>query len=144
MQQKSQSNNGFSIIELMIVVVISGILMAIAVPSYTSYILNSHRQEVEQIMLRDQQYLEHYYHDNGSYLDSNGNYPVLPYSQSPESGDPRYSIAFETTKITGDERATHYHLVATPLGAQASSATNLWVCIDNDGNIKENTDASCN
>ena len=68
---------------------------------------------------------------------------MLPYTQSPESGDPRYGIAFETTRIAGDNRAAHYYLVATPLGAQAGSS-NMWVCIDNDGNIKEDTDANCN
>lgn len=144
MKKPNSFHAGFSIIELIIAVAISAILITIAIPSYSSYILNSHRNEVEQILLRNQQYLERYYHDNGSYLDSGGNYPVLPYTSSPENGNLRYSIAFETTRISGDNRALHYYLVATPQGAQANSSSNMWVCIDNDGNIKENTDANCN
>jgi len=37
--------SGFSLIELMIVVVIVGILLAISVPAYQGYVLRSHRAD---------------------------------------------------------------------------------------------------
>jgi type IV pilus assembly protein PilE len=44
-------SRGVTLIELMIVVVIASILMAIAVPSYTSYVLRSHRVEAKTALL---------------------------------------------------------------------------------------------
>ena len=42
---------GFSLIELMIVVVIVGILMAISVPAYQGYVMRSHRTDAHSSLL---------------------------------------------------------------------------------------------
>jgi len=42
---------GFSLIELMIVVIIVGILMAISVPAYQGYVLRSHRTDAHSSLL---------------------------------------------------------------------------------------------
>lgn len=47
-----QAKKGFSIIELMIVVVIVALLVALAVPSYTRYIRKANRTEAQQLMLQ--------------------------------------------------------------------------------------------
>ena len=48
---KSKRNSGFTIIELMIVVVIVAILLALAYPSYVDYVRRANRGEAQQILL---------------------------------------------------------------------------------------------
>ena len=42
---------GFTLIELMIVVIIVGILMAISVPAYQGYVMRSHRTDAHSSLL---------------------------------------------------------------------------------------------
>jgi type IV pilus assembly protein PilE len=46
----SAASGGFSLIEIMIVVVIVGILASVAFPSYTAYMKRGYRSQAEQLM----------------------------------------------------------------------------------------------
>lgn len=59
--------NGFTLIELMIVVVIVGILASIAYPSYQRYVLASRRAEAQSDMLKIQLGLEKWRANNNTY-----------------------------------------------------------------------------
>lgn len=49
---KHQTNrNGFSLIELMVVVAIVAILVALALPSYTHYVRKANRTEAQELLL---------------------------------------------------------------------------------------------
>jgi type IV pilus assembly protein PilE len=62
------SSRGFTILELMIVVVIIAILAAIAIPSYSDYITRGKIQEASSILLAQRVKLEQYYQDQRTYV----------------------------------------------------------------------------
>ena len=64
-----RKSNGFTLIELMIVVAIIGILAAIAYPSYTEYVKRTRRAEIAGLLSEVTQSLERFYSRNGQYSD---------------------------------------------------------------------------
>jgi type IV pilus assembly protein PilE len=63
---------GFSMIELMIVLVIISILAAIAIPSYRQYMLKGHRSEATRALQDIASRQENYYFSNNEYADNLG------------------------------------------------------------------------
>jgi type IV pilus assembly protein PilE len=69
--------NGFTLIEVMIVVAIVGILAAVALPSYTGYV---NRGKITEAMAALADYsikMEQYFQDNRNYGTSSGSCPVV-------------------------------------------------------------------
>lgn len=69
---------GFSLIELMIVVVIIGILTTIALPSYQEYVRKSRTAEAEANVSSIAQYEEQYYSENNQYYGASPNPSAVP------------------------------------------------------------------
>lgn len=65
-----KANAGFTLIELMVVVVIVGILASIAYPSYVEYVNKGRRAECASAILQTANLLERYYTVNNKYVDS--------------------------------------------------------------------------
>lgn len=109
----NRRERGFTLIELMVVVVIVGILAAIAYPSYQSYILKGNRASAQAFLLDSAQRQAQYFLDNRVYA------PDLATlfgtaSAVPSQVSPYYTITVATT--AGPPPT--YLITAAPKGTQ--------------------------
>lgn len=106
--------NGFTLIELMIVVAIIGILTAIAYPSYQQYVIRANRTAAQAEMMdianRQQQFLL----TNRSYV-SKATLELSGYAL-PSDVSSKYSYAI----ALGGAAVPSYTITFTPTGSQAS------------------------
>lgn len=123
---------GFTMIELMIVMIIVALLLSIAIPSYRSWVLKSHRADAMATLSQDQVILERCFAQSFSYATACAALPVFPQT-SPQG---YYSI------ILSNQTATTYTLTATAIGTQALDTNCLTFSVDQTG-LKTATQQSC-
>ena len=104
MQPNTQ--NGFTLIELMIVVAIVGILAGIAYPAYQDSVVKSRRADAKAALLELSVFMERLYTTTGCYNpgatdkicgDSNDAAPTLPFIVTPKSGKANYDLTVVAT-----------------------------------------------
>ncbi|WP_299733592.1 type IV pilin protein [uncultured Endozoicomonas sp.] len=105
--------NGFSLLELMIVLVIISILASIVLPSYGRYVTESRRKDASTMLLRIMQQQESHYNEELSYT---VDLTVLGYGSIVESEGGYYVITASTCGSTPITQCVL--LTATPQGAQ--------------------------
>ena len=100
---------GFSLIELMIVVVIVAILAAVAIPTYRGYVVRSHRVDAQRALTELAARQERFLYSNNSYADS-----VSDLGGSSSMAGSYYTVKVDPASAT----TTTYTVVATAVGSQ--------------------------
>ncbi len=101
---------GFTLIELMIVVAIVGILVAVVYPSYTDFVLRSHRTEAQRELMRIANLQEQRFVDWKAY---SSDLADLGLASSYETESKNYAITAATT-----DNNTRFILTATAKNGQ--------------------------
>jgi len=112
-----RKHNGFTLIEIMVVITIIGILVSVAAPAYNKSVDKTRRTDGQATLLQLANTLERYYSEQspftyvGATLGAGGIFP----DEAPLGGDAKhYDLSF-SVPVT----ATTYILLATPKNGQA-------------------------
>jgi type IV pilus assembly protein PilE len=129
---------GFSLIEVMIVVVIVAILASIAIPSYRQYVLRTHRTEAKRTLLNVAAAQEKFYLQNNTYAGPSALDTAPPgglgIADTTENG--HYTV------VIGAGDASAFSATATAQGGQTDDSRCASFTINQTG-VKTATNADC-
>jgi type IV pilus assembly protein PilE len=120
---------GFTLIEVMTVVVIIGIIAVIAYPQYTRYLVQARRADGQSALLQVAAQLEKYYSQCGAFTATVGSGSIsgcTGLGMPTNSAERHYTVAVTALGAAGAVPAQTYTLTATP--AAGSSQTGDTEC----------------
>jgi len=112
-----KKTRGFTLVELMVVVVILGILLGIAVPFYGDYMRKAARAQAKSVALDLAQMEERFFTNNTTYrVVASGSGASLPTGWQNYSGSDFASRKYDVTVAAGatGDIATSFTITATP------------------------------
>lgn len=113
MMPQYHRQQGLTLLNLLMGLVVLGILSGIAIPGYQQYLIKARRDTAQSALLVLAQQMQGVYSDTGSYM-PNATAPALPYTQAPIHGSRAY-YDLSLSSIDGQS----YVLRATPKDVQA-------------------------
>lgn len=122
----NRKSSGFTLIEIMVAVLIIGILAAIAIPSYRSYLLKGNRAAAQAYLMDIAQQQQQYLLDARTYATNVAGLSMT----TPTNVSTYYTIQDPFTTGTAPNS---FSVTATPVGSQASDTCGT-LFIDNLGN----------
>ena len=143
---------GFTLLELMVVVVIIGILAAIAIPAYTSSVQKSRRTDAKNALLDLATKEEKWYSVNNAYsvtasdlYGSSSSYPLAVQTGS----TPYYNLSVTSSSAsaaatTSGTAAAYFFATAVPIDPQTADTACYTFTIDSfgvTGNVDSNSSA---
>jgi type IV pilus assembly protein PilE len=128
--RRSAGERGVTLIELIIVIVVVGVLAAIAIPSYRQYVLRTHRTEAKTALLNLAAAQEKFYLQNNTYAtdDLLETAPPAGLGLSATTENGWYTIV-----IADGANADEFSATATAAGGQASDTRCATFTIDQAG-----------
>lgn len=125
------AERGFTLTELMIVVVIVAILAAVGYPSYTSHVERSQRNDGRAALSRVANDLERFFATNGTYTTDATQTSMTISGGAAYSDNERYKI--EILPGPTGTIATSYRILAAAYGAQAGDEECPTLTLDSTG-----------
>ena len=120
--EKGVRRSGFTLIELMVVIVVLSIIMAIAVPTYTDYVLRARRADAREVLSDLATRQEQFFLDNKAYSNS-----IADLGRGTGSVNNYFAITIPVFT------STTYTMQAAAQGTQTKDAACLALSIDQAG-----------
>jgi type IV pilus assembly protein PilE len=121
----NNTRKGFTLIELMITLAVLAIVVAIAIPSYQSYMMKTRRADAKLALTQAAQILERYHtNNNGSYVGATFGPPPVPGDLFIEccpprrSDDPADTLQDYQLAFTVGPTAQTFTITATPIAGR--------------------------